>query len=168
MTAPTHSRVGAYVFPSEIENSIQPRRNHSHRAGCRVACMVISNVLPDSGVLIFDQAFQHCYFVLEHFKIAHSLLHVLQFRWHGTQNHIRRLCCQRTDSSLMFSHFRFLLSHFVVRSCQPLLDLFFHASTVPFVVDCLHDTDYGLFSHIAKQLCKDITASLTLCGEYHA
>ena len=168
MTAPTQSRVGAYVFHSEFEKSIQPLLESLHRAGCRVSCMGISCVLPDTDVLIVDQTFQNHHFVLEHFKIAHGFLHVLQFHWHGTQNHIRRLCCQRTDSSLMFSHFRFLLSHFVVRSCQPLLDLFFHASTVPFVVDCLHDTDYGLFSHIAKQLCKDITASLTLCGEYHA
>ena len=83
MTAPTHSRVGAYVFPSEIENSIQPRRNHSHRAGCRVSCMVISNVLPDSGVLIVDQAFQYHHFVLERFKVAHGFLQVLQFHRHG-------------------------------------------------------------------------------------
>ena len=119
-------------------------------------------------VLIVDQAFQYHHFVLERFKVAHGFLHVLQFHRHGAQNHIRRLCCQRTDSSLMLGHLRNLHSLLVMRSSQPLLIVILHASTVPFVMDCLHDTDYGLFSHNAKQLCKLIAVIPTLSEVYHA
>lgn len=84
MTAPTQTRVGAYVFHQAIKKRPGPVENNSTEPDAGGLYGFHRYAVPSRDGLIVDQAFQHPHFVLEHFKIAHGFLHVLQFHRHGT------------------------------------------------------------------------------------